>query len=48
MMRANFVVLPEPGIDGDLSLLGGVEPLRIQNFPTQCSIEAFVVAILPG
>lgn len=31
MMRAGFVVLPEPGIDGDLSLLCGVEPLRIQT-----------------
>ena len=38
IMGADFVVLPEPGIDGDLSLLGGVEPRRIQNFPTQGSI----------
>ena len=48
MMRAGMVVLSEPCIDGDLGLLCGVEPLHIQNFPTQCSIEAFVVAIFPG
>ena len=47
MMRAGFVVLPEPAIDDDLGLLGGVETFRIQNFPTQCSIEAFVVDIFP-
>lgn len=45
MMRADFVELSEQGIDGDLGLLGGVEPFRIQNFLTQCSIEAFVVAM---
>jgi len=47
-MRSDFVVLSEPDIDGRLRLFGGVEPLGIQDFGAQRSIEAFVVSILPG
>lgn len=41
------IALIEPSIDDDLRLLGGVEPFGIEDFSTQCAIEAFVVAILP-
>ena len=48
MMRSDLIVLPEPGIDCDLSLFGGVEPFRVEHFSSKCSVEAFVVSILPG
>ncbi len=42
-----MIVLPEPFIDDDLCLFGGVEPLSIKDFMAERSIEAFVVSILP-
>ena len=46
-MRADLVVLPEPAVDDDLGLFGGREPLGIQNFASEGSVEARVVAVLP-
>ena len=46
MMRSDLVVLPEPSIDCDLSLFGGVEPFRVEHFSSKYLIEAFVVSIL--
>ena len=46
-MRPNTIVLPEPGIDDGLSLIERGKPLGIQDFTAQCSIEAFIVSILP-
>ena len=42
-----MIVLPEPFIDDDLGLFGDVEPLSIEDFMAERSIEAFVVSILP-
>ena len=46
-MRSDLIVLPEPGIDCDLSLFGGVKPFRVEHFSSKCPVEAFVVSILP-
>ena len=43
-----MIVLLEPVIDDDLGLLGRCEPFGIENLPAQCSVEALIVAILPG
>ena len=47
MMRADLVVLPEPDIDGDLSLFGCVTPFGVEDFATECSVEALIVTVLP-
>ena len=47
-MRADVVVLSEPLVDDDLSLLCCGEPLGIENLAAQRSIEAFAVPVLPG
>ena len=47
MMRSDLVVLPEPSIDCDLSLFGGVEPFRGEHFFSQGPVDALVVRILP-
>ena len=46
-MGTRVIVLPEPVIDDDLSLFRCGEPLGIQDFPAKCSVEPFVVAVLP-
>lgn len=46
-MRADGVVLAKPLIDDDFGLFRGCEPLRVEHFMSQGSIEAFVIAILP-
>ena len=46
-MRSSVVVLFEPLINDDLSLLGRREPLGIEDLPTKCAVEALVVSILP-
>ena len=46
-MGADPIVLSEPGIDDDLRLFGSMEPFGIENFATQCAVEAFVIAVLP-
>lgn len=45
VMRADVIVLPEPLIDGDLSLFGLGEPFRIVHLVSQGSVEPFIVAI---
>ena len=47
MMRSDLVVLPEPSVDCDLSLFGGVEPFTIEHFSSKCSVEAFFISVLP-
>jgi len=47
-MWSHVVVLSEPLVDDDLSLLCSGEPLGIENLAAQRSIEAFVVSVLPG
>ena len=46
-MRSDLIGLPEPGIDCDLSLFGGVKPFCVEHFSSKCPVEAFVVSILP-
>ena len=46
-MWPGVIVLLEPVVDDDLSLLGRREPLRIEYFSTQGPIEALIVSILP-
>ena len=46
-MRTDVVVLSEPLIDDDLSLLRRREPLGVKHLMTQGSVEAFVVSVLP-
>ena len=47
-MEPDFVVLPEPDIDGDLRFFRSVEPFCSQDFSAECSVEAFVVSVLLG
>jgi len=47
-VRTDVVVLPEPLVDDDLSLLSRGEPLGIENLVAQGSVEAFVISVLPG
>ena len=46
-MRTDVIVLSEPVVDDDLSLLRRREPLGVEHLMTQGSVEAFVVSILP-
>ena len=46
-MRSDLIVLPEPGIDCDLSLFGGVKPFLVEDFFSQGPVKAFVVAVFP-
>ena len=43
-MRSDLVVLPEPKIDSDLGLFGGVEPFCVEEFFSQGAVKAFVVS----
>ena len=45
-MWPDLVILSEPDIDGDLGLFGAVKPLCIEDFATECSVEALVVSVL--
>lgn len=47
-MGWDLVIPPEPVIDDDLSVFGGVEPFCVENFPTKCAIEALVVSVFQG
>ena len=42
-MRSDLVVLPEPNIDSDLVLYGGVEPFSVEDFFSQGAVKAVVV-----
>ncbi len=47
-MRADVIVLPEPLGDDHTGLVDACKPLSIQNLVPERSIEALVVAVLPG
>ena len=51
-MSSDLIVLPEPGLDYDLSLFDAVEPFSIKRFSSKCSfgcsVEAFLKSILPS
>ena len=47
-MGPNGVVLLSPSFDHDLGLLKSVEYLSVEQLISQFSVEAFVVAVLPG
>ena len=47
MVRSDLIVLPEPNIDNDLGLFGGVEPFSVEDFFSQGAVKAFVVSIFP-
>ena len=50
-MRSDLIVLPEPNIDNDLGLFGGVEPFSVEDFfrkvPLKRSLYPFSQG-LPG
>ena len=48
MLRADVIVLSEPLVDDDLSLLCRVAPFGIEHLAAQSSVKSFVVSILPG
>ena len=43
-----MVVLPEPLIDDDFSLLRRREPVGVEHLAAKGPVEAFVVSVLPG
>ena len=43
-----MVVLPEPLVDDDLSLLCCGEPLVVEHLVAQGAVEALAVSVLPG
>ena len=47
MVRSDLIVLPEPNIDNDLGLFGGVEPFSVEDFFSQGAVEALVIPIFP-
>ena len=47
MMWADVIVLPEPLVDDDLSLLCRVEPFGIEHLVATGTVEAFIVSVLP-
>jgi hypothetical protein len=46
-MRANSVVMPPPRLDDRRCFNPISEPLQVQTFIAEFSVEAFVCAILP-
>ena len=47
LMWSGVVILFEPKIDDDLSLLGRRELLGLENLPAKGSIEPLVVSVFP-
>src|SRR6478672_6318529 len=47
-MRADGVIMPPPGLDQHFGLGEAVEDLAVEQFVAKRSVEALVVAILPG
>ena len=43
-----MIVLFQPDIDDDLSLLDCREPFGVEDFTPEGPIEAFIVSVLPG
>ena len=48
LTRSDVIILSEPPIDHDLSLLGCGKPFGIEQLATLRAIEALVISILPG
>jgi len=46
-MWPDMIVLFQPCIDDDPGLFDCWEPLGIENFSSECAVEAFIVAFLP-
>ena len=46
-MEAGVVLFSEPAIEDNLGQYCGGEPLRVEDFPAQGSVEAFVVSVFP-
>ena len=46
-MSSDLVILPEPGIDCDLSLFCAAEPFSIKHFSSKRSVKAFVIPVFP-
>ena len=46
-MWPDVVVLSEPVVDDDLSLLRRREPLGVEHLVAQGAVEALVVSVLP-
>ena len=44
MVRSDLVVLPEPKIDSDLGLFGGVEPFCVEEFFSQGAVQTLVMS----
>ena len=44
MVRSDLVVLPEPGIDCDLSLFGGVEPFSVEDCLSPLELCQYILA----
>ena len=47
-MWSHVIVLSEPLVDDNLSLLCRREPLGVEHLAAECAVEAFVVSVLPG
>ena len=47
-MGPDMVILFEPLIDDGLGLAGGAKPFSVENLCAKGSVEALVVAVLPG
>ena len=47
-MRAGVIVLSQPLVNDDLSLLCCGEPFGVEHLAAQSSVKSFVVSILPG
>jgi len=43
-----MIVLFQPGVDYDMSLFNCREPFGIEDLSSKCTIEAFVIPVLPG
>jgi hypothetical protein len=46
-MGSDLFILPETDVDCDLRFFGVVKPFSIEHFSSKCSVEAFVVYVLP-
>ena len=43
MVRFDLVVFPEPKIDGDLGLFGGMDPFSLEHLLSQGPLKALIV-----
>jgi len=43
MVRSDLVVFPEPKIDGDLGLFGGMDPFSLEHLLSQGPLKALIL-----